>query len=356
MAKKKRANAADNTASKKATKRPSTAKRQSALMEALRDFVRTRGAQYLQDSNVSSVGIGYKIKDGKRTNELSVQFTVAEKAKPDVLESLGTEPIPESFTIGGVEVPTDVIQRDFRAERRIVTEATASERKKRIDPIVPGVSVCNIHGTAGTIGGIVYDSANGTPYILSNWHVLHGPAGSVGDDVVQPGPHDDNRTHLNRLGKLVRSHLGHAGDCAVATIEDREFQPEIIDLNIVVDQLGEPELDDKVVKSGRTTAVTHGIVTRVHTIAKIDYGGDVGEQEVGGFEIGVDPRHEPAGGEISMGGDSGSFWIFKSLALIGNASAQDAAAKPRSPGRGIFDKETRRKALAFAADAVGYGD
>jgi hypothetical protein len=46
----------------------------------------------------------------------------------------------------------------------------------------------------------------------------------------------------------------------------------------------------------------------------------------------------------------------KSLALIGNASAQDAGAKARSPGRGIFDKETRRKALAFAADAVGYGD
>ena len=46
----------------------------------------------------------------------------------------------------------------------------------------------------------------------------------------------------------------------------------------------------------------------------------------------------------------------KSLALIGNASAQDAGAKPRSPGRGIFDKATRRKALAFAADAVGYGD
>jgi hypothetical protein len=45
-----------------------------------------------------------------------------------------------------------------------------------------------------------------------------------------------------------------------------------------------------------------------------------------------------------------------SLALIGNASAQDAGAKPRSLGRGIFDKGTRRKALAFAADAVGYGD
>ena len=45
----------------------------------------------------------------------------------------------------------------------------------------------------------------------------------------------------------------------------------------------------------------------------------------------------------------------KSLALIGNASAQTAAAELDRAGRGIFDKETRRKPLAFAADAA-YGD
>jgi hypothetical protein len=41
-----------------------------------------------------------------------------------------------------------------------------------------------------------------------------------------------------------------------------------------------------------------------------------------------------------------------SLALIGNASAHKIGAKTCSPGRGIFDKETRRKPLAFAADAA----
>jgi hypothetical protein len=48
----------------------------------------------------------------------------------------------------------------------------------------------------------------------------------------------------------------------------------------------------------------------------------------------------------------------KSLALIGNASAQEVCGQRRMlTGRGIFDKETRRKALAFAADAANaYGD
>ncbi len=39
-----------------------------------------------------------------------------------------------------------------------------------------------------------------------------------------------------------------------------------------------------------------------------------------------------------------------SLALIGNASDGHCGLKATSP-RGVFDKETRRKPLAFAADA-----
>jgi hypothetical protein len=40
--------------------------------------------------------------------------------------------------------------------------------------------------------------------------------------------------------------------------------------------------------------------------------------------------------------------------LIGNASGQTFGAEGISI-RGVFDKETRRKPLAFAADAVCYG-
>ena len=43
-----------------------------------------------------------------------------------------------------------------------------------------------------------------------------------------------------------------------------------------------------------------------------------------------------------------------SLALIGNASGQIFGAEGISI-RGVFDKETRRKPLGFAADAVRYG-
>jgi endonuclease G, mitochondrial len=234
------------------------------------------------------------------------------KAQPEDVKELGSTMIPKSFKIDGTEVPTDVIQRKYALEFRIISEMEVSDRKRRMDPMVPGISISNVNGSAGTIGCMVYDKASGSPYILSNWHVLHGANGEIGDDIVQPGPHDNNRAHLNRMGKLVRSHLGHAGDCAITTIEDRRFNNIVIDLGISIDKIGEPELGDKVIKSGRTTGITHGMVTRVNTIVKIDYGGSIGEQEIWGFEIGVDPTNPPDNGEISMGGDSGSLWICKS--------------------------------------------
>jgi endonuclease G len=78
-----------------------------------------------------------------------------------------------------------------------------------------------------------------------------------------------------------------------------------------IDEIGEPELGDKVIKSGRTTGVTHGVVTRVHTMARINYGGQIGNQAIGCFEIGPDPAQLPDDGEISKGGDSGAVWLFK---------------------------------------------
>ncbi len=281
------------------------------LLAALRRFVRTEGEAYLADPNITSVGIGYKVTDGRQTPDISIQFTVGRKlAEPQALESLGTVTVPESIPVDGIDVPTDVLERRYEPAFRLVAEPRTVERKVRLDPVVPGASIGHPATSAGTIGGIVHDRRDGTPYVLSNWHVLHGPDGAIGDDVVQPGAHDDNRVEQNRLGRLVRSHLGIAGDCAIATIEGRRVEATHLELGVVPDRLGEPELGDAVVKSGRTTGVTRGLVRRVDTIVQLDYGGSVGSVNIGCFEIGPDPTHPAADDEISRGGDSGSVWLF----------------------------------------------
>ena len=290
-------------------------------MVRLRELVGQVAPQYLSQPNISSVGIGYKVsgKRGRRTNQLSVQFTVEKKfdleTAPQAIEAIGSVEIPRTFEVDGVEIPSDVLERSYSPTAQPVRLdaklQNAAPRKSVINPVVPGVSIGHPDISAGTAGCVVYDANNAESLMLSNWHVLHGAQGQIGDPVVQPGRHDDNRVTQNEVGQLVRSHLGLAGDCAVARIDDRGVQDEILGLGVAVESIGEPELNDRVIKSGRTTAVTHGIVTRVHVRARINYGTAANPNvvEIGCFEIQPNPAKPARNGEISMGGDSGAAWM-----------------------------------------------
>lgn len=286
------------------------------MTEALRRHVRARGPDYLKDPNITSVGIGRKNGDGP----ISLQFTVGEKGD-SAIETLGSRRIPEVIEVEGRTIPTDVIQRDYRPAFDIVAAESLDDRRVRIDPIRPGISIGHTKVSAGTIGLIVFDRATGAPCVLSNWHVLHGNQGAIDDPIVQPGPFDDNNLAGNFSGNLLRSHLGPAGDCALARIRTREFDRSVYELDVTPVRMARVEIDDKVIKSGRTTGNTHGIVRRVDVLAKLNYGFPAGEQEIGCFEIGVDPENAPSDGEISKGGDSGSAWLISE-----NAAATDVFA------------------------------
>src|SRR6478735_1391249 len=121
--------------SKKNTSRKPTKPTAQSSTEKLKQFIRTRGADYLLDKNITSVGIGYKQEGGKPTKELAIQFTVDRKLSPERLELLGTEEIPRSIVVDGVEYPTDVIERSYSKAFKIVAEVAAGDRKTRIEPI-----------------------------------------------------------------------------------------------------------------------------------------------------------------------------------------------------------------------------
>ncbi|UUP18634.1 Nuclease [Nitratireductor thuwali] len=280
-------------------------RRDKGLEEALRRHVRTKGADYLKDANITSVGIG--LKNG--TGPVCLQFTVAEKGE-FAIESLGSWRIPDTIEVEGRQVPTDVIERDYRPSFEVVEPETLGERRMRADPMRPGISAAHVEETAGTIGLIVFDRATGAPSILSNWHVLHGNRGAIGDPIVQPGPFDDNNLAGNFCGELLRSHLGAAGDCALARIRTRGYDRSVLELNVVPKRLARVALGDRVVKSGRTTGITYGIVRRVDVMARLNYGPPAGVRVIGCFEIGVDPERMREDGEISMGGDSGAAWLI----------------------------------------------
>lgn len=273
--------------------------------DKLKSFVRKNATKFLLQDNINSVGIGYKHVNGKKTDVISIQFTVDQKVGLEVLESIDENVIPKSFVIDGVEVPTDVIERRYEQSAKVIVEKEKSLRKNRLDPIYPGCSIGHPSISAGTLGCVVYDRMNGEEYVLSNWHVLQGNLGRIGDKIVQPGAYDDSRVESNYAGRLINSHLGLAGDCAIAKIEGRRLEKSIIDVGVEVKSIYDPQLGDKVVKSGRTTSVTYGLVSRINVTTKIDYG-EVGVVQIGCFEYVPDPENPPADGEVSMGGDSGS--------------------------------------------------
>ena len=161
----------------------------------------------------------------------------------------------------GHKILTDVIQRNYKPSYELVSDEAPDKHKTRVDPIFPGASVSHFKGTAGTIGMIVFKADDGVPCVLSNWHVLHGPEGKIGDQVVQPGPHDNDNVDGNSCGELLCSHLGVAGDCALARIRGRSFDRTIYGLDVIPVRMANVDLDDKVVKFGRTTATTYGIRT-----------------------------------------------------------------------------------------------
>lgn len=305
---------AKTTKNAKVTKKP-VPKRSPKHSESLRKFIRANAESYLAQPNINSIGIGYKIVDGKRTDQISIQFTVDQKVELETLETMETQALPSTIEIDGVSYPTDVIQREYVKDANPINVSErlqlVENRKSFSDPIIPGTSIGHPTISAGTAGGVVYDSETGEKYILSNWHVLQGREGKVNDNIVQPGAHDDNRVNQNIVGKLVRSHLGVAGDCAIAKITERGITDEILELGNKIETVGEPELGDNVVKSGRTTGVTYGIVTRVDTVSKINYGTRTNPNfvNIGCFEIEPDTIKPARNNEISMGGDSGSAWM-----------------------------------------------
>ena len=296
--------------------------RKKPTEQELIKLVRRRAQRYLNTKGVTSVGVGYRIDKttGEETDELCIQFTVEEKVALESLDEKGIEKLPDYVDDEyGNQVRVQVTKRVYEPTVIIVPEREGAEadspsvrqiRRTRQDPIQPGIRIAHKDVSAGTLGAIVYDRRTGQPYVLSNWHVLQGGTGEIGDRVIQPGAHDGGSRRKDVTGRLVRSHLGLAGDCAIASIEDRGFDERIVGLDVIPERrIGKVELRDRVAKSGRTTGVTRGIVTRTGVTSNIPYRG-VGMREIGGCEIRPDPEHLPSDGEVSSGGDSGSVWIM----------------------------------------------
>jgi hypothetical protein len=274
--------------------------------------------EWLRRPGVTAVDVGFKIKGDTLTDEVAIRVHVARKipvpelAKSEVFNETGKTP----KRVGGF--PVDVIEAKYGPSAAAASEPialddadeaaiAALERTTAFDPLIGGISCGNPRVTAGTIGAIVFDRTVCRPMILSNWHVLAGAsAAAVGEGILQPG-RVDGGTQV--VATLTRMRLDARMDAAVATLNGvRGHTRDILGLG-AISGIDTATLGMLVVKSGRTTGITRGVVDGVSMSVSINYG----DPGVVSFtnQIRIVPRAPwPAVDyEVSMGGDSGSVWL-----------------------------------------------
>jgi hypothetical protein len=299
--------------------------------------------------NVVSVGIGYKYKGGVRTDEIYIVVGVRKKLPRDQVPE--EEFIAQS--IGGVA--TDVIEYgDIRALVDVLDVGTQALTQRR-RPCPPGYSVGHPLVTAGTLGAWVHRGPGEEHYILSNNHVIADSNDAVlGDFIRQPGRADggtdDDR--FARLTEYVRIRFdgengnGNGGKKssssmgwkvwkwpanAIASLVGCPYrlvvarpnvieqpEPNLVDaavarvlledwVDLEIPGVGEIQgfrdldLGDRVIKTGRSTETTKGLVETVSATSQVDYGVGKGTAT---FSDQFVIRGES--GDFSQGGDSGS--------------------------------------------------
>src|SRR3972149_5149723 len=138
--------------------------------------------------DVVSVGLGYKYKDGRRTDQVCIVVGVRKKLPATEVAAGRLAP---AAVAGG---PTGVIQCG-----EVKAHALVSRRR----PCPPGYSIGHPLVTAGTLGAWVRRGSANERYILSNNHVIAASNdGAPGDFTRQPG-RADGGTDNDRFARLT---------------------------------------------------------------------------------------------------------------------------------------------------------
>lgn len=305
----------------------------AVTLEEIRRLLPEVREKLLSKPNVIGTGVGYRVAEGRQTEELAIICSVeTKKARKDLTNR---ELVPPSIQSVRTDVyPTGMIY-------------ALQDPTKRFRPAPGGVSIGHYLITAGTLGCLVERGEK--TYILSNNHVLaNSNDASIGDPILQPGPHDGG-THpldhianlsefvpiefeggdsacpvgqgiaaiLNGLAKISGSKTrvrlvrkaaaANLVDCAIAEpLDPNDVKNEILHVG-AVSEIAEGTLGMSVKKSGRTTGFTEGKIDQIDVTVRVSYG----PERVATF------TDQLMAGAMSQGGDSGSAVVSSDDKLVG---------------------------------------
>ena len=306
--------------------------------------------------NVTGVGIGRKITDGLDTGRNAYVVMVEKKLPFDALKP--QHRIPREHE----DMVTDVWEV---GEIKALKERTDVWR-----PMLPGISIGHEDITAGTLGAALWNTTWSGLVILSNNHVLaNSNKGQLGDDILQPGAHDGGTERVaslfdwepinfiisegcgisnsiarvaNWLARLAKrkSRLRAYQEDPIPNIMDAAVAIPEVPLDTEILEIGEPEnpiwgsLGMAVMKSGRTTEYTEGIINVINATITVNYGTNAALFE-----------NQFVAGPMSAGGDSGSLVLEQGtrrmVGLLFAGSEQATIFSPIQPILERFNLEIR---------------
>jgi hypothetical protein len=168
----------------------------------------------------------------------------------------------------------------------------------------------NFFCCSGTLGSLV--TRDGVLCILSNNHVLaRSGSATTGEDTLQPGLVDTNCSGANSnivgdfAGNIVPLGTGNV-DVGLSTARSNvDATGAILDVGVPCSGIQAPVIGLAVMKSGRTTGLTTGTITSIHTSVTVQYQKGCGV----GHHFNVSYTNQIMTGAMSAGGDSGSLLV-----------------------------------------------
>jgi hypothetical protein len=164
-----------------------------------------------------------------------------------------------------------------------------------------------VGGETGTLGCLVEDGG-GQRFILSNNHVLAGVnAGTSGDDILEPATLDggDAFPPIGQLFDFEPIRFGgvmNVMDAAIASVNAADVLPEIDTIGPVSGKPLAPLEHMSVLKHGRTTGKTRGVISDIAADPAVLLGARIAHFQGQIGITGVD-------GPFSDSGDSGSLVV-----------------------------------------------
>lgn len=224
-----------------------------------------------------------------------------------------------------------------RAEPMEEIQAMGPYTGKQAPPILLGTSggwgydLAGGYCCGGTLGALVL--INGVQYILSNAHILEGDTVSgknyrvaqTNDPVVQPALIDAecSRAQTQTVGTLWRRNsLANSNvDCAVARVRSGMVRTDgaILGIGVISHLPIAASLNQRVKKSGRSTALTRSYIKGLNATVKVGY-----TRECHGADY-----YKTFYGQIVVSNPS---WQFLKSGDSGSLLVQDVSTNPRPVG------------------------